>query len=132
MCGWCFLVCYQEKLYNLYLLIFCFEWERSKKMNLQQAKERIKELNDFIELVSNYKVTSLETAAIYEYALENNVSKVASKLNEKGYRAQGVKGPRILSSNDVSEILKGKEIDELHAIIKSMFEKNKRKVRKFT
>ncbi|PFK48940.1 hypothetical protein [Bacillus cereus] len=101
-------------------------------MNLQQAKELIKELNDFIELVSNYKVTSLETAAIYEYALENNVSKVASKLNEKGYRAQGVKGPRLLSSNDITEILKGKVIDELHAIIKSMFEKNKRKVRKFT
>ncbi|MCP1166784.1 hypothetical protein NKS31_27995 [Bacillus sp. 1813sda1] len=53
-------------------------------MNLHQAKERIKELNDFIDLVSNYKVNSLETAAIYEYALENNVSKVASKLNEKG------------------------------------------------
>ncbi|PEV71265.1 hypothetical protein [Bacillus thuringiensis] len=101
-------------------------------MNLYQAEEQIKELNVFIELVSNYKVTSLETAAIYEYALENNVSKVASKLNKKGYRAQGVKGPRILSSNDVSEILKGKEIDELHAVIKSMFEKNKRKVRKFT
>ncbi|SCC68908.1 hypothetical protein [Bacillus wiedmannii] len=101
-------------------------------MNLHQAKERIKELNDFIDLVSNYKVNSLETAAIYEYALENNVSKVASKLNEKGYRTQGVKGPRMINSNDVSEILKGKEIDELHAVIKSMFEKNKRKVRKFT
>ncbi|MED2013684.1 hypothetical protein [Bacillus wiedmannii] len=101
-------------------------------MNLQQAKEQVKELNNFIELVLNYEVTSLETAAIYEYALENNVSKVASKLNEKGYRAQGVKGPRKLSSNDVSEILQGKGIDELHAIIKSMFEKNKRKVRKFT
>ncbi|WP_179884066.1 hypothetical protein [Bacillus thuringiensis] len=58
-------------------------------MNLQQAKELVKELNDFIELVSNYKVISLETAAIYEYALDNNVSKVAYKLNEKGYRAQG-------------------------------------------
>ena len=58
-------------------------------MNLQQAKEQVKELNNFIELVLNYEVTSLETAAIYEYALENNVSKVASKLNEKGYRAQG-------------------------------------------
>lgn len=38
----------------------------------------------------------------------------------------------MINSNDVSEILKGKEIDELHAVIKSMFEKNKRKVRNFT
>lgn len=101
-------------------------------MNLQQAKELVKEYNDFIELVSNYKVISLETAVVYEYALDNNVSKVASKLNEKGYRAQGVKGSRKLSSNDVSEILRGEVIDELHAIINNMFEKNKRKVRKFT
>ncbi|PHA31401.1 hypothetical protein [Bacillus wiedmannii] len=100
-------------------------------MNLQQAKDKVKELNDFIELASNYEVTSLETAIVYEYALENNVLKVAATLNEKGYRAQGTKGPRKLSSNDVSEVLKGKAIDELHIIIKGMFEKNKRKVGKF-
>ncbi len=98
-------------------------------MNLQQAKELVKELNKFIELVSNYKVTSLETAVIYEYALDNSVSKVASKLNEKGYRMQGEKGPRKLSSNDISDILKGKEADELHTIIKSMFQKNKKKIK---
>ncbi|MEH7463883.1 hypothetical protein V7166_17875 [Bacillus thuringiensis] len=101
-------------------------------MNLQQAKELVKEYNNFIELASNYEVISLETAAVYEYALDNNVSKVAAKLNGKGYRAQGVKGPRKLSSNDVSGILQGEVIDELHAIIKNMFEKNKRKMRKFT
>jgi len=99
------------------------------KMNLQQAKEQVEKLNDFIELVLNYKVISLETAAIYEYALDNNVSKVAVKLNEQGYMMEGARGPRKISSNDVSDILQGDELDDLHVIIKNMFKKNKRKVK---
>lgn len=77
-------------------------------MNLQQAKDSVGKWSHFIELVSNYEVNSLETEAIYEYALDNNVSNVAVKLNEKGHRIQGVRGPKKLNSNDVTEILQGK------------------------
>ncbi|WP_410981519.1 hypothetical protein [Bacillus pacificus] len=83
-------------------------------------------------MVSNYKVISLETAVIYEYALDNNVSKVAVKLNEQGYTMEGTRGSKKISSNDVSEILQGDELDDLHVIIKNIFKKNKRKVKNFT
>ncbi|PFD67698.1 hypothetical protein CN309_05390 [Bacillus thuringiensis] len=98
-------------------------------MNLQQAKDLVEKWSHFIELVSNYEVTSLETEAIYEYALDNNIANVAVKLNEKGHRIQGVRGPRKLNSNDVTEILQGEIIDELHGIIKNILQKNQRKMR---
>ncbi|PEJ53031.1 hypothetical protein CN676_10405 [Bacillus wiedmannii] len=98
-------------------------------MNLQQAKDSVEKWSHFIELVSNYEVNSLETEAIYEYALDNNVSNVAVKLNEKGHRIQGVRGPKKLNSNDVTEILQGEIIDELHSIIKNTLQKNQRKMK---
>lgn len=101
-------------------------------MNLQQAKDLVGKLSRFIELVSNYKVISLETAAIYEYALDNSVSKVAVKLNEQAYMMEWARDPREISSNDVSDILQVDELDDLHVIIKNMFKENKRKVKKFT
>lgn len=99
-------------------------------MNVQQARDTIKELNNFITLVETFEVTSLETEAIYEYALDNSVSRVASKLNEKGYTVPSATGKRKLISNDVSNILNGNPTNELHVIIKKMFNSNKNKVNK--
>lgn len=95
-------------------------------MNLDDAKQQIEKLKDYIDLVENYKPTSFEQEVVYEYALDNHVHRVATKLNEKGYRAKGAVGERKLSSNDITTIVNGKPIDELHEIVKKIFNGRKK------
>ncbi|MFY0544945.1 hypothetical protein [Brevibacillus sp. H7] len=97
-------------------------------MKLVEAKQQLVQLQHFVQLVESYKVTSFETAVIYEYAIEGNVTAVAKKLNEQGHHIDG----RKITSSDVSAVLKQKPIDELHKIISNFFKNNKKQVQKLT
>lgn len=101
-------------------------------MNIEQAKGTIAELENFVELFSNYEVKDLRTATVYEYAKDNHVGRVAKLLNEQGHRLPGARGERKLNSNDVSAELVGEVADDLHKIVKKYFLSNRRKVSRFT
>jgi hypothetical protein len=89
-------------------------------LTLEKAKEQIAELQRFIKLVESYNPDSFETTVIYEYAIQGSVARVASKLNEQGQRING----RKLTSNDISAIIVQKPFDELHEIIRRVFQTN--------
>lgn len=92
-------------------------------MNIEQARNRIKELENFIEMVENYNADTFEKEAVKLYVLTESVSKVAEELNDKGYRV----GNRKVIGKDVSDILRSKDEDDLHALAKKMFSRNKNK-----
>lgn len=92
-------------------------------MTIDEAKKRIQELEDYIELIENYQADTIQKEAIKLYVQLENVSMVADELNEKGYRM----GQRKVISKDVSEIIRNKPIDELHSLAKKMFSGNRRR-----
>ncbi len=92
-------------------------------MNIEQARNQIKELEKFIKMVENYKDDTFEKKAIKLYVLKENVTEVANELNEKGYRI----GNRKVAGKDVSDIIRTKPTDEMHGLAKKMFGKNRKR-----
>lgn len=92
-------------------------------MNVEQAKAKIKELENYIDMVETYKADSLDKEAIRGYVLIENVNKVASELNEKGYKI----GNRKIIGKDVSDIIRGRVTDDMHALAKKMFTSNRKR-----
>lgn len=93
-------------------------------MNIEQVRNQINELENFIKLVENYEADTFEKEAIKLYILMENVTKVANILNDKGYRV----GNRKVVGKDVSDIIRSKPVDEMHSLAKKIFGKNKKRV----
>lgn len=92
-------------------------------MNIEEARNQIKELENFITMVENYEADTFEKEAIKLYVLKENVNEVAAELNEKGYRV----GNRKVIGKDVSNIIRFKTIDKMHALAKKTFGKNRKR-----
>lgn len=92
-------------------------------MNIEQARNQIKELENFIKMIENYEADTFEKKAIKLYVLKENVTEVANELNVKGYRI----GNRKVVGKDVSDIIRTKPTDEMHSLAKKMFGKNKKR-----
>lgn len=95
-------------------------------MRIEEAKERIKELQDFIEQIESYQADTLEKESIFLYVQLESVTKVAVELNKKGYKV----GNRKVISKDVSDIIRQKPIDDLHVMAKKLFNGNKGRAQK--
>lgn len=93
-------------------------------MTIDEAKKRIKQLENYVKLLENYEPQSFEQEAMYLYVQLNNVAKVAELLNEKGYKI----GNRKVISNDVSDVIRTKAADEIHELAKKSFNSNRRRV----
>lgn len=94
-------------------------------MTVDEAKEEIKKLEEYIELIEGYVPETFEQHAIKLYVLHEHVANVANILNELGYRI----GKRKVIGKDVSDIIRAKPTDELHQLASKMFKQNKRLVR---
>jgi hypothetical protein len=92
-------------------------------MNIEEAKAEIQELEKYINLLDNYAADTFEKVAIKNYVLSESVTKVAVLLNDQGFRV----GNRKVISKDISDIIREKTTDDLHAMAKKMFNSNKRK-----
>lgn len=90
-------------------------------MNIDEARNRIQELENYIQLVEHYKPITMEQEAIKLYALYENVTNVTKELNEKGYRV----GNRKLLTTDISKILKSRPTDDLHEVVHKMVQRNR-------
>lgn len=103
-------------------------------MKIEKARERIKELQEYVDAYDNYQAEGAKEIAVKLYAETNNVSVVAKALNEGGYRKLGkvVAGRRAqvkLTSNDVTDMLNGEveAYDLLHSIVKKVLNQNRRR-----
>ena len=93
-------------------------------MLVKEAKQQIKELRNYIQLIEDYQVNTFEQEALYLYVQLESVSKVSEELNKKEYRV----GNRKVISKDVSDIIRSKPvIDEMHNMAKKFFNSNKTK-----
>lgn len=103
-------------------------------MKIEDAKERIKELQHYVNVYEDYEPQNVKQMAVKLYAELNNVNKVANKLNELGYRKDGklLAGKRAkvkLNSNDVTKMILSEveQEDQLHLIVKKILNKNRKR-----
>jgi len=94
-------------------------------MTIDEAREQIKRLEDYIETVEGYVPITFEQHAIKLYVLHEHVARVAKMLNELGFRI----GKRKVIGTDVSDILRAKPTDELHELAVKLFKQNKKMVK---
>lgn len=103
-------------------------------MKIDKVRNRINELQEYVDAYDNYVPVGVKQTAIKLYAESNNVSAVAKELNEQGFRKDGklVAGKRAqvkLNSNDVTEMLNG-DVDPddlLHPKVKKVLNQNRRR-----
>lgn len=108
--------------------------ERKDIVKIEDAKERIKELQHYVNVYEDYEPQNVKQMAVKLYAELNNVNKVANKLNELGYRKDGklLAGKRAkvkLNSNDVTKMILSEveQEDQLHLIVKKILNKNRKR-----
>ncbi|WP_106494904.1 hypothetical protein [Lentibacillus sp. Marseille-P4043] len=95
-------------------------------MKIEEARDRIRELENYIEQINNYQADTFEKESIFLYVQLESVTKVAVELNKKGYKV----GNRKVISKDVSDIIRTKATDDLHAMAKKLFNNNKGRAQK--
>ena len=78
------------------------------------ARKEIKELQDFVFLVENYEVTTVEQKILKEYAYVGSIIKVVENINKEF-------GPDTIDKTTVSNLLQSKPQDELHKRLKSNY-----------
>lgn len=103
-------------------------------MKVEKARERIKELQEYVDAYDSYVPIGIKQRAVKLYAETNNVSAVAKALNAKGFRKEGklVSGKRAqvkLTSNDITDELIGSvdPEDKLHEMVKKVLNQNRRR-----
>ncbi|MFC6038901.1 hypothetical protein ACFPYN_05460 [Paenisporosarcina macmurdoensis] len=87
------------------------------------AKKEIKELQDFVFLVENYEVKSVEQKILKEYAYSGSIVKVVANINNEF-------GLDTIDHTFVSDLLKSKPQDELHKRMKAHYLDKTRHTRK--
>ncbi|MEC1648736.1 hypothetical protein [Bacillus halotolerans] len=94
-------------------------------MNLEKAKQIVKDLNNFIALTEECDVDTFEKKAIKEYAVHGSVSKVSDLFNEQGLKI----GNKKVKPSDISKIVQSKpHVNELHVIVQKIFNSNKKRM----
>lgn len=94
-------------------------------MDIETARDRIKELENYIELMESYVADSVEKKVLYAYILVGSVADVAKEINEEGYRLLTTNGERKYIGKDISNIINSETLDDLHEIAKKKFRGNK-------
>jgi len=94
-----------------------------EKVEITEARERIKKLEEYIVMVENYQAETYEQKVFKLYVLRENVTKITKELNEEGHRV----GKRKLITKDISDLIRSKPTDEMHEMARKMFNSNRKK-----
>jgi len=86
---------------------------------VEATKKEIKVLQEFVSLVENYEVTTLEQKILKEYAYLGSIDKVVENINRE-YRSE------VIDKTFISSLLLSKPQDELHKQLKSNYLKKRR------
>lgn len=92
-------------------------------MEISEARERIKQLEEYIEMVEHYQADTYEKKVFKLYVLRENVTRITKELNEEGFRI----GNRKLITKDISDLIRSKPTDEMHELAKKLFNQNKKR-----
>lgn len=92
-------------------------------MEIEEAKERIKKLEEYIVMVEDYQAETYEQKVFKLYVLRENVTKITKELNKQGYRI----GKRKLITKDISDLIRSKPTDEMHEMARKLFNRNKKR-----
>ena len=60
-----------------------------KLITPQRAKEEVKRLQEYIELVESYEADTLEKWIVKEYAFTNSMVEVVKRANDRGFTNNG-------------------------------------------
>ncbi|RUL46535.1 hypothetical protein [Lysinibacillus antri] len=90
----------------------------------EQAKQELKELQEYIDLIENYQPENLTQIVVFSYTLFGNTKETATFLNNQNYSIDG----RPFEANDISDLITSPPAknDLLHKKIKSLYLKKKR------
>lgn len=87
----------------------------SKLITVHRAKEEIKRLQAYVDLVESYEADTLDKLMIKEYAFSNSMVEVVRVLERRGLTKEGKK----VEKQDVVNVINGKPQDELHRIVRA-------------
>jgi hypothetical protein len=87
----------------------------TKLITVRKAKEEIKRLQFYVDLVEDYEANTLEKLIIKEYAFENSITQVVNILERRGITRNGQK----VDFDYVRNVINGRPTDELHKMMKS-------------
>ena len=87
----------------------------TKLMTVQRAKDEIKRLQDYVNLVEAYEAETLEQMIIKEYAYTSSIVGVIHMLNGKGFTHNS---EPIVRDYIVSVINSSKTTGELHRLVR--------------
>lgn len=97
-------------------------------MSYEKAKKEIKVLINYIELIDNFEINTIENLVIYEYAKHNSISKVIKEIRKNHYNIEFEQV--IITPKFITSVILGKPQNELHSIIKTHYLKKTRAQRK--
>lgn len=86
-----------------------------KLITVRKAKEEIKRLQHYVDLVEGYDANTLDKLIIKEYAVTNSIVKIELMLKERKSRFSADQ----ITREYIIAVINGKASDELHRILKS-------------
>lgn len=92
-------------------------------MEINELREKIKKIEQYIEIIESYDPITIKERAIKLYVQKENVNEVARHLNSLGFRL----GNRKFLGKDISDFIRGNPQSELHLIAAQIFNRNRKK-----
>lgn len=88
-----------------------------KILTVPSAKEEIRRLQHFVQVVESYEAETLERWIIKEYAYTSSIREVVLRGNKKGFKHNGSD----LDFDYVRSVIAANPKDELHKLIKGNY-----------
>lgn len=88
-----------------------------KLMKVNRAKEEVKWLQEYIDLVEAYEADTIEKQIIKSYAYTTSVAEIVRNFENHATMLNG----KIIEKDFVVSVITGKATDPLHKLIKSSY-----------
>lgn len=87
----------------------------------KQVQDEINTLVNYLNLIDNYKIESIENLIIYEYAIHNSISKVIKSIKSDKNNSKYYKDFYLITPANIKKTILTTPKDELHKIIKKQY-----------
>ena len=107
-------------------------------MNIEDMNKQIailEEKRNFLQRIKKIKTEDINLIIYIKYIQIEHVKEVAKEINEMGYRIETEHSNRKYTSDDISKIIKTKNLindDEIDSTAKGVFYNNKKKASRLT
>ncbi|WML45470.1 hypothetical protein [Neobacillus sp. PS3-40] len=98
----------------------------TKLITVQKAKDEVKRLQEYLDLVEDYEANTLEKWIIKEFAITNSLVEVTKRANARGLTLNG----SLIDKEYVKSIICGKSTDKLHRLLRLGFNKRIKTIKK--